>query len=226
MARQPGTRTVQGELETALERVLRRPVETVAAGRTDAGVHARHQVVSFATEAVIQPDRLRRSLNALLGGEVAVTSVMAVADDFDARFSARWRSYRYQILNDATGDPLLRHVTWHVITPLDVAAMNGAASELIGVHDFASFCRHAEGRGTVREVWEAEWAPEGRLVIFSIRAGAFCHQMVRSIVGLCVDVGLGRRRPEEIPEILARRDRQAAGQIAPPHGLILWEVGY
>lgn len=226
MARQPGVRTVQGELEAALARVLRVPVETVCAGRTDTGVHARHQVVSFVTEAAVDPVRLRRSLDGLLGDEIAITGVVPAPDGFDARFSARWREYRYRILNSPAGDPLIRSTVWHVAAPLDPGRMDRAVSHLVGSHDFASFCRRAEGRTTVREVLAAGWTPEPPLLVFSIRATAFCHQMVRSIVGLCVDVGLGRRNGDEVPEILAAADRSAAGRVAPPQGLILWEVGY
>ena len=225
-ARQPNLRTVQGEMEQALSRIVGEEVLTVGAGRTDAGVHARGQVMSFAVDRVLDDARMLRSLNRMLGPEIAVTGCREVPEGFDARFSAHSRVYRYQVLATPVHDPLRRLVTWHVPEPLDIEAMGVAAAGFVGEHDFASFCRSSPGRSTVRRVLEAGWDTEGDVAVFWIEAHAFCHQMVRSIVGFCVDAGRGRADPRSVSEVLARRDRAAARPIAPPQGLILWEVRY
>lgn len=224
-ARQPGVRTVQGEVERALARVLRCEVTTSGAGRTDAGVHARRQVMSFHLDGPVDTGRLARSLESLLGAEVAVLALAEAPEGFDARFSARSRSYRYRVLDGPRPDPLLRRTAWHVPGPLDLIPMNRAAGHFVGEHDFSSFCR-ASGGDMVRRVLEAGWAREGDLVVFSVVAASFCHQMVRSAAGFCVDAGRGRVDPDTVPAVLAARDRAAARPIAPPQGLILWEVGY
>ncbi|MCB2223155.1 MAG: tRNA pseudouridine(38-40) synthase TruA [Actinobacteria bacterium] len=225
-AANPGVRTVQGELEAALARVARGEVATVVAGRTDAGVHARANVVSFEGPDGLDPARLRRSVTSLLGPEIVATAAAVAADGFDARFSASWRRYRYRADTGETPDPLQRHTAWHVPHALDVDAMREAAGAMVGEHDFASLCRAAEGRTTVRTVLDARWeeAPPG--LVFDVRALAFCHQMVRSMVALCVEVGRGRVAAAAVPGILEARDRGAARGAAPPHGLLLWEVGY
>lgn len=225
-ARQRGLRTVQGALEDCLSRVLKQEVITTGAGRTDTGVHARAQVVSFETDSPVDVERLGRSLNGILGPELIVASVTLAPDEFNARFSAIWREYRYQILNGILPDPLRRNVCWHVAEPLDLAAMNAVATGISGQHDFASFCRVPQGGTTYRNVIEADWTEDRDLTVFRIRANAFCHQMVRSLVGFCIDVGRGRRKSDQITAILEARDRAAASLLAPPHGLILWEVGY
>lgn len=225
-ARQPGMRTVQGVLEECLARVLKQEVTTTAAGRTDSGVHARVQVVSFETDREIDLDRLGRSLNGLLGPELVVLSVKVAPDGFNARFTAIWRTYRYQVLNASLPDPLRRHVSWHVIEALDLSSMNATALAMCGQHDFAAFCRATQGGTTVRTVLDAQWIRDIDLTVFSVRAHAFCHQMVRSMVGFCVDVGRGRRTVDELSDVLASGDRSAASPLAPPQGLILWEVGY
>lgn len=225
-ARQRDVRTVQGELEAALSRILE-PVPTEVAGRTDTGVHARHQVVTFRTDLEVDCNRLVRSLTGLLGPEIVVFGCEPVPDGFSARFSALRRTYRYQVLNRPFADPLRRRVTWHVKDPLDVPAMARAAGYLEGEHDFASFCRRAEGRSTVRTVLAAGWAalPDD-VVRLEIVGTAFCHQMVRSVTAYCVEVGRGRLDPDDTPRVLAARDRNAARGAAPPHGLVLWRVDY
>jgi tRNA pseudouridine38-40 synthase len=198
----------------------------VVAGRTDAGVHARANVVSFTTSDPVDPDRLQRSVTKLLGPEVVATELVEADDGFDARFSALHRTYRYRVDTGRVPDPLLRHLAWHVPHALDVEDMNAAAAGFVGEHDFASLCRAAEGRGTVRRVLEARWDEEAPGLRYQVAATAFCHQMVRSMVALCVAVGRGRIHPADVPSILERRDRSAACGAAPPHGLVLWEVGY
>lgn len=225
-ARQPEVRTVQGELEAALNRILGAAYETTGAGRTDRGVHARHQVVTFEAEEIPDLERLRRSLDGILGGEVSVWSAVEAEEGFDARFSPTRRSYRYFIDPRPAADPLSRTWVWHLERDVDLAAMNRAAVAFVGEHDFASFCRRRAGATTVREVLEAGWSHDGPRVVFEVSARAFCHQMVRALVGLCVDVGLGRRKAETVPEVIAARNRQAVGTVAPPHGLVLWEVGF
>lgn len=225
-ARQRDIRTVQGELEAALARILG-PVITEVAGRTDAGVHARQQVVSFSTGREVDCRRLARSLTGLLGPEIVVYRCESVPDGFSARFDARRRTYRYRILNRSYPDPLRRGFTWHVKDPLDVPAMDRAVRFLEGEHDFASFCRRAEGRSTVRTVLSAGWSLRPYEVVrLEIVGTAFCHQMVRSITAFCVEVGRGRLGPDTTPEVLSARDRNAARGAAPPHGLVLWRVGY
>jgi len=225
-ARQPGMRTVQGELEAALA-VLVGDVETAVAGRTDAGVHARGQVVSFATDRDLDPVGTRRSLDSMTPPDLAVTAVTRAGDGFHARFSATARCYRYHVLDREAPDPLRRRHVWHIGEgPLDLPAMNRAAEAMVGEHDFASFCRKAEGKTTVRTVTAATWERAGDLAVFAIRATAFCHQMVRSIVAVCVAAGRGRLDPDVVPSILFARDRNAARGAAPPHGLVLWEVDY
>ncbi|HJU80290.1 MAG TPA: tRNA pseudouridine(38-40) synthase TruA [Acidimicrobiia bacterium] len=227
LARQPGQRTVQGEVEASLSRITGEPVTTVAAGRTDAGVHARQQVLSFSVVRTLDEDRVLRSLSKTLAPEIAPFSLSMVDEEFDARHSAKFRVYRYRILNREAGDPLRHATVWHVPEPLDIEAMDLGASRLVGEHDFAAFCRASSAGGTRRRVISAGWAAaEVDMVEFEISAQSFCHQMVRSIVGFSVEVGRGRRGPQEMSVVLASRDRSRSGQMAPARGLLLWEVGY
>jgi tRNA pseudouridine38-40 synthase len=230
-----GVRTVVGTLTEAVSTVVRAPAELTGAGRTDAGVHAWGQVVSVGLPDGTDLDDLARRVNKLCAPDIAVRSAEPVADDFDARFSARWRQYRYDVWNARHPNPLIGGRSWHVPGPLDTGGMNAAGQQFVGEHDFTSFCRRPKidpGRSPqtlVRNVLAAHWEvadPDGPLLRFEIRANAFCHQMVRAIVGTLVDVGAGRFGSSDIPVILAANDRQAAGQVAPPHGLTLWEVGY
>lgn len=224
-ARQPGQRTVQGELEGALWSVTHERIETTGAGRTDRGVHARQQVVSFRSEHAYDLARLTKSLNGVIGPEVAIWSARRVPEGWSARFSAEWRSYRYFIDNRPAPDPLERHRTWHVRHRLDLGAMNEAAACFLGEHDFTSFCREVPGRSNVRRIIESTWSTSD-LCEYYVKATSFCHQQVRSLVGLCVDVGRGKIDPEQVPAIIAGQDRSRVGSIAPPHGLVLWEVGF
>ncbi len=227
-AAQPGQRTVAGVLGAALERHLRHTVELTCAGRTDAGVHAWGQVVSFEARVDADLGVLERSLNRALRPEVAIRAAAAAEPDFDARRSATHRRYRYVLLNRATPDPFRAGSSWQVETPLDLAAMRLACDPLLGDHDFASFCRRpAPSASLSRRVRDARWVDEGDGVLrFEIEASSFCHQMVRSVVGTLVEVGRGKRRAGEMSAIIAARDRGAAGTMAPAHGLCLWEVGY
>jgi tRNA pseudouridine38-40 synthase len=231
----PGVRTVGATLAAALERLLGHPVALSCAGRTDAGVHAWGQVVSFPTDAQgagMDLPALRRSLNGLCGPAVVVREVAIAPDGFDARRSATARRYRYTVLNRPVPDPFLAGTTWHVETPLDQASLRLACDPLIGEHDFSSFCRRPKSpRGReaslVRRVLDARWVDLGDgLLRFDIAATAFCHQMVRALVGTLVDVGRGRRRAGDVRAILEARDRARASDLAPPHGLCLWEVRY
>ncbi len=229
-----GVRTVLGDLSAAVATVVRQPVELTGAGRTDAGVHAWGQVVSGDLPAGVDLDDLVRRLNKLCAPDIAVRDAAWAAADFDARFSALWRHYRYHIWNAPSPNPLLAGQAWYVRQPLAVWAMQAACDPLLGAHDFTSFCRRpklADGEretSMVRRVLAARWSRlEDRAHLrFEIRATAFCHQMVRSIVGTLVDVGSGKASPGDMRGILVARDREAAGQVAPPHGLVLWEVGY
>jgi len=229
-----GVRTVAGVLTEALRRVLGHPVELSCAGRTDRGVHARGQVVTFdAREEGLDLITLARSVNHMCGPAVAVRHAAVVAADFDARFSAVARRYRYVVLNRPDPDPFLARTAWHVERPLDGDAMALACDPFIGEHDFAAFCRRPKrpagqsDASLVRRVVEASWRDDGDGVLrFEIEAGAFCHQMVRSVVGTLVDVGAGRRKAGEIAGIIRAGVRAAAGDLAPPHGLTLWTVRY
>lgn len=225
-ARQPNVRTVQGELEPALFHLVG-PVETSVAGRTDKGVHARGQVVSFETDREVDGRRMLRSLNRQLAPEISIGAIAPAADGFNARFSAVARSYQYVILNREAPDPFLASTSWHYPTPLDLGAMNAAARHVVGEHDFASFCRRAGDRSTVRRVFRAGWSDRGGGIIsYDVTATSFCHQMVRSLVAVAVEVGRGRVDPDRLPTILEARDRAAAKGAAPPHGLTLIAVSY
>ncbi len=276
-AKNIGVRTVQGELEHALVTVLQGEVALSVAGRTDAGVHARHQVASFSGATELDESAVVRSLRTMLGPEISIHSLTRAPDDFDARFSAVRRSYRYFIQEGESHDPLQSPWVWHLDERLDLPAMNLAAAAFVGEHDFASLCRAPDVGTTERTVDEAGWEKEGTrlqapgtsqkpgirhqapatsqktgirhqasgisqktgirhqasgtsqndsLLVFSVTAKAFCHQMVRSMVALCVDVGRGRVSPDAVPAILEQKDRTAARGVAPPHGLTLWEVEY
>lgn len=227
-AAQVDQRTVAGELHRCLAKVLRTEVDLACAGRTDAGVHAWGQVVSFTAPADIDLARVQASVNGMLGPEVVIRSAALTDPGFDARHSARWRSYRYTLVNRPVADPFLASTAWHVAAPLDLGALRLAADPFVGEHDFASFCRRGpEGSTTVRRVLESRWHDLGDGILrYDIRGTAFCWQMVRSIVGTLVDAGSGKRRPGDMLGILRAADRAAAGTVAPPHGLCLWEVGY
>jgi tRNA pseudouridine38-40 synthase len=226
-ARQDGLRTVQGELEAALRTVLGRVPETAVAGRTDAGVHAVGQVVSFPDESRPDLAELQRSLNGLLGPEIAIWAASFAEDRFHARHSALWRRYEYRIGTRPGGNPLTRGHTWEVGRSLDTGAMGLAAAELLGEHDFTSFCRSVDGASNVRRVDESgiDLTADG-VVTYRVVANAFCHQMVRSIIGHLYDIGRGFSRATDVASVLMARDRARVATVAPPHGLTLFEVGY
>jgi tRNA pseudouridine38-40 synthase len=228
-----GVATVGGTLQDALGKVLRAPIELTCAGRTDRGVHAWGQVVSFdAPEERFEPAVLQRSLNGLCGPAIVVRDVREASEGFDARRSALARTYRYTIVNRPVPDPFLAHVAWHVDEPLDLDLLRLGCDPLVGEHDFSAFCRRPKHRdGTeaslVRRVHRAGWDDLGDGVLrFEITANAFCHQMIRSIVGMLVDIGAARRHAGELLGIIASRDRARASRLAPPQGLCLWAVDF
>jgi tRNA pseudouridine38-40 synthase len=227
-ARQPEVRTVQGEIETALSALLKAEVTTTVAGRTDAGVHAIGQVMSVPdVRDEADPTVIRDALNARLAPHISVWDAASVSQDFHARFSARSRTYVYAILQSEVPDPFLAGTTLFHPRSLDVGAMNEAAGHLVGRHDFRSFGRVPEpDASTERLLYELHCTRVGDLIRIRARANAFIQQMVRSLVGLLVHVGEGRRGPGEMPGVLAARDRSAAGPVAPPHGLCLVSVEY
>ena len=236
-ARQPGQLTVQGSIEQALSILFRREVPTVCAGRTDAGVHARGQVVSFDVSDEEMASRtahsLKRSLNALVDDRISVAAVQEAPAGFSARFDAVEREYRYFICTAEARPVLLAGRVWHLPKPLDVDAMRQGAAHLIGEHDFKSFCMavSAEGKPTFRnvssiDVERIELFGQQDVVCIRVVGNAFLHSMVRTIVGTLAMVGRGQRPPEWVAEVLAARDRRAAGENAPAEGLVFWQVRY
>ncbi len=225
-ARQPGLRTVQGELETALATVLREPVELTVAGRTDTGVHARGQVASFATAAELPTD-LARSLNGLGPDDVAVTAATVATDGFDARRDARSRSYRYRLLTRRAPSPFEQGRALWWPHRVDRAALDACAAALPGSHDFTAFTpTQTDHVRFERDVLAASWTGNGDILEFEITADAFMRNMVRALVGTQMEVASGRRTPTSFAQLLAGAPRSAAGQTAPPHGLYLESVSY
>ena len=243
---QPGLRTVQGVLEEALALLIRRPVRVTVAGRTDAGVHARGQVVHLdltqaewlglnrgveLDPAVALLRRLRGALSRGLGdltGAIEVHKVSLAPEGFDARFSALWRRYSYRVADGpALWDPLGRYSTlWHK-SPLDVTLMNEGAAKLLGLQNFLSYCKPREGSTTIRELQRFEFArgTDG-VIVATVQADAFCHNMVRALIGSALYVGEGAEPPGWLHERLLLRKRDARSVLAAPHPLVLEEVAY
>lgn len=234
-ARQPDQLTVQGDLERALDMVFRREVDTTCAGRTDTGVHARGQVVSFdvSDEELADLDlrRFKRSVNALTHDDIAVKDAWQAADGFSARFDARAREYRYYFAVGETPPVFMANYSWHV-GALDVPAMERASRCLIGEQDFKSFCRavSAIDKPTCRNLMEVSFSDADlfgeEMLVMRIVGSSFLHSMVRTIAGTLVAVGRGKRTEEWVAEALAARDRTAAGECAPAQGLVFWGVDY
>jgi tRNA pseudouridine38-40 synthase len=224
--RQANAPSVQAVLEAALAQAAQETVTVLAAGRTDAGVHAAGQVIAFDTAWRHGLNDLQRALNAVLPADVAILEVAEAAPGFHPRYAARSRRYRYTLYNAAVRWPLARRYSLHVTEPLDLAALQQAAQCLIGEHDFAAFGRPPQGESTVRQVLAAEWGGAPPLLTFDITANAFLYRMVRSIVGTLLLVGRGEMSVEEFAAVLAAHDRSRAGPTAPPHGLCLMEVTY
>jgi len=210
----------------ALERFLGADPRLSVAGRTDAGVHAREQVVSFSLQDDVDLARLQRALNGTLAPEVVCLDLRTAPRGFDARFSATAREYRYRIDVGSVPDPFEARYVWHRPGELSVISMRTAARDLVGEHDFASFCRRPPVGNTVRRLERLSVRRLGDHIEISARAPAFLHQMVRSLTGTLVAVGEGKIDASSMPEALASRSRSAAGPVAPPHGLTLERVVY
>jgi tRNA pseudouridine38-40 synthase len=221
--------TVQGAFELALERIFRRQTRVHAAGRTDAGVHAKGQVAHFTVEWTHSLDALQRACNALLPDDVTVRRLLDADEDFHARHSARSKTYAYRILNQPLRSALARRYSWHAAQALDISLMQEAAGLLVGSHDFAAFGSPTDGTpSTVRRIFSAQWSTgeSNDVLVFKISGTGFLRYMVRSVVGTLVLVGRGKITPPQFSKILESRDRGMAGPTAPPHGLCLESVEY
>lgn len=253
-AKQPGLRTVQGTIEDAIAVLFRRegdPPRLTVAGRTDVGVHAVGQVAHLDLNAaqvrglrarargplpgdgslhVVVPHLLARRVNGILGqySDVVIQRAAVAADGFDARFSALWRRYEYRIADEvATRDPLRRHSTTWLPMRLDEAAMDEAARSLLGLHDFASFCKPREGATTIRTLLDFSWRrDEDAVLVATVRADAFCHSMVRALVGACASAGEERPQPLDVAGLRDAAERSNEFKVMPARGLTLVEVGY
>jgi tRNA pseudouridine38-40 synthase len=225
--RQANALTVQEVLEAALAQVTQEAVPVLAAGRTDAGVHAIGQVIAFDTSWRHELDDLWRALNAVLPADIVFLQIEEAAPDFHPRYDAHSRRYRYTVYNAPVRQPLALRYSLHVAASLDVAAMDRAAQLLLGEHDFAAFGQPPKKDGiTVRHVSAVEWGRDAPWLYFDIEANAFLYRMVRSIVGTLLQVGRSEMEVEEFAAVLASCDRDRAGPTAPPHGLCLVEVKY
>ncbi|HWU27717.1 MAG TPA: tRNA pseudouridine(38-40) synthase TruA [Microbacterium sp.] len=243
-AKQPGLRTVQGVLETALARIVGSDVQFVVAGRTDAGVHASDQVAHVDLDeaqwsrvtarhgqAASDPaGSLARRIRGVLGQypDVTVTRTSLAPEGFDARFSAVWRRYRYRLADTTVGyDPMRRNDTTTIRAALDVDAMDAAARTLIGLHDFAAYCKPREEATTIRTLLDYRWARDAEgVLVADVKADAFCHSMVRALVGACAAVGEGKLSVDDVVRLRDELTRTSAFKVLPARGLTLTEVGY
>lgn len=226
--RQRSGNSIQAELENALAQLAGYPVRVTGAGRTDSGVHALGQVVSFTID---WPEAhgtlaLLRAINAGMPDDIAIVALAEAPPGFHPRFDAHRRTYAYYLYVNPIRQPLLRNRAWQVRRSLDIAAMNAAAASILGSHDFATFGRPPVGDNTVREVYEANWQVVGEMLVFRITANAFLNRMVRSLVGSLKEVGTGKWSVEDFEAALAARDRKRSATAAPAHGLYLVSVEY
>jgi tRNA pseudouridine38-40 synthase len=228
--RQPTAATIQSTVEAAIQRIGGTRTAAVAAGRTDAGVHAAAQTVHFDAPGALTPDAWRRALNAVLPPDIKVVAAHAAPEAFHARHSASGKHYRYRLLNRQTPSPLERRTSWHVSPRLDLPAMRRAAKALVGVHDFRAFEGADPSRDAARDsrcrISRCAIRTQGDLVVIDVVGTRFLKHMVRNIVGTLVEVGLARRPAADVARILASGDRRLAGVTAPPHGLTLMSVQY
>jgi len=225
--RQPEQPTIQGEVERVLAQITQTPISVVAAGRTDAGVHARGQVVSFRSSKSLPHQKWVRAINGLLPQDITIVTMESVPDEFHARYSVFSKEYEYLIFNSPFKSALDRNRFWHIPQKLEVSAMREAAVHLKGSHDFSSF----EGSPTDNEnpvcaIQHFDLEQTGSNIRIRVEADRFLKQMVRAMVGTLVEVGHQKRNPSDMKAVLDSRDRCAAGQTAPPHGLYLLKVNY
>ena len=225
--KQPDRRTVQGEIEKALSTISRSAIDTVVAGRTDAGVHATGQVIHVDVPETINLDEIAYKLNRILDEDVRIMNVQIAPEGFNARFSALRRTYTYKILDrNLPIPPINRHdiASWY--RPLDPDLMNTASELVLGHHDFAAFCKFKEGGTTIRTLEKFEWERQGDLLISTIIADAFCYSMVRNLVGAVVCVADGRKDPTWMEELLTNKERVSDSLVFPARGLTLSSVEY
>lgn len=230
---QPETPTIQGTLASAIGRITGEKVLPQASGRTDAGVHALAQAVTFVTESSVPTENFQKALNDLLPSSIRVLEVEEVGADFHARHSAKSKLYLYRIYRGAICPPFEAHYVWHYPYPLDEATMEKAADLVVGEHDFTSFAAVDPERGSegetvtnVRKIFSSAWERTGREFAYTVRGSGFLHHMVRNLVGTFVLIGKGTLKPDDMPRILAARNRSAAGPTAPANGLFLVDVEY
>jgi len=219
-------RTVQGVLEHRLAQMAKTSIRVVGAGRTDAGVHATGQVISFKLPWKHSTAKLEKALNATLPNDLVITTLTTTYDHFHPRFDARSRQYRYTILNQPHRDVIKQRYVTHIARPLDVSRMQKASSLLLGTHDFASFGRPPQGNNTIRTITQAEWLVDGSEIQFYVTANAFLYRMVRSIVGTLIQIGIGRMEVDDMKHVLQAKDRSKAGAPALTNGLCLINVNY
>lgn len=217
---------IQEVLEQAFSSILGEYVSADGSGRTDAGVHALGQVVSVRSQKDIAPGKLVLALNAVLPPDVSVKEISIAADGFHARFSARSKTYRYSILNSRARSPLMRDRAYHFPRALDVGAMARAASCLVGTHDFSAFAKESEEKNCVRTIFRAEVIRSGDLVVFEVCGSGFLYNMVRILTGTLLEIGVGRRAPESMAELVMGSARADSGFTVSPLGLTLVHVGY
>ena len=224
---QANQRTVQGVVEEALRAFEGERVVVHAAGRTDAGVHAAGQVISFQLTSNVSVDALQRGLNVTLPGDVRVMRAEEAPDTFNARFNPQRKTYHYTLYTGAVVPPQIRHFVWHVAQPLDLEAMNAAAAVLVGEHDFSAF--QASGGDVItsrREVFVSHVSRRDEQIVYEVTGSGFLKQMVRNIAGTLVDIGRGRRPVDDMRRVLESRDRRQASATAPAYGLTLQAVQY
>ena len=225
--RQPGRDTIQGKLETLLSRLLDQPIEVAASGRTDAGTHAKRQVVSFRAKTALTTQEILDGLRRYLPADIGAVSLEQVEPRFHARFSCTGKTYTYRIWNSETPNVFERRYVYALPQPLDTAAMQRAAALLCGRHDYTSFCANRRmKKSAVRTVDAITVERLGDEVRLTFSGDGFLYHMVRILTGTLLEVGLGQRDADTMPAILAARDRSAAGPTAPARGLILWETRY
>lgn len=224
---QNGQDSIQARIEAVLERIFAEKVRVRGAGRTDAGVHALGQVAAFTLPRPFDPAELQRALNAILPPDIVILDAAETGDEFDPRRNARLRAYEYRILNQKWPSAFEYRYCWLVREPLDLGAMNVAAQSFLGEHDFAAFrTLGSEERTTLRRVYSSQWTREGNRLVYRIEATSYLRHMVRTMVAAMVEVGLGKRTPDSVADLIGSRDRALAPASAPAAGLFLVEVRY